>query len=63
MSFHNSTFDVGSSMFDVQSFHCSGQAEFHTSLAAGCQNDQFDRKLDFGNISYERRRWPEKRPV
>jgi hypothetical protein len=23
-------FDVGRSMFDVQSFHCSGQAEFHT---------------------------------
>jgi hypothetical protein len=40
-------------MFDVQSFHCSGQAEFHASPAAGCQNDQFDRKLDFGNVSYE----------
>jgi len=24
-----STFDVGRSMFDVQSFRCSGQAEFH----------------------------------
>ncbi len=23
-------FDVGRSMFDVQSFHCSRQAEFHT---------------------------------
>ena len=30
-----STFDVGSSMFDVQSFHCPGQAGFHTSPAAG----------------------------
>ena len=26
------TFDVGRSMFDVQSFHYSGQAEFHTSV-------------------------------
>jgi hypothetical protein len=24
-----STFDVGRSMFDVQSFHCSGKMEFH----------------------------------
>ena len=29
-----STFDVGRSMFDVQSFHCSKQAEFHMSTAA-----------------------------
>ena len=25
-----STFDVGRSMFDVQSVRCSGQAQFHT---------------------------------
>ena len=35
----SSIFDVGRSMFDVQSVHCSGQAEshtkFHTSAAAG----------------------------
>ena len=29
-----STFDVGRSIFDVQSFHCSKQAEFHMSTAA-----------------------------
>jgi hypothetical protein len=28
-------FDVGRSMFDVPSIHCSGQAEFHTSGASG----------------------------
>jgi len=27
-----STFDVGRSMFDVQSVHCSGQAESHTKI-------------------------------
>jgi hypothetical protein len=27
-----STFDVGRSMFDVQSVHCSSQAEFHSVL-------------------------------
>jgi len=26
---HYSTFDVGRSMFDVQSVHFSGQADFH----------------------------------
>jgi len=29
------TFDVGRSMFDVQSVYCSNQAQFHTSTAAG----------------------------
>jgi hypothetical protein len=32
-----STFDVGRSMFDVQSVHCSGQAEFHTSAGTGLE--------------------------
>ena len=29
-----STFDVGRWMFDVKSFHCAGQVEFHPSGAA-----------------------------
>ncbi len=31
-------------MFDVQSVHCSGQAEFHTSTASDLKSGQFDRK-------------------
>jgi hypothetical protein len=27
-------FDVGRSMFDVQSVNCSGQAKFHTKVSA-----------------------------
>jgi hypothetical protein len=32
------------SMFDVQSFHCSGQGESHISTAAGLKSGQFNRK-------------------
>ena len=32
---HYSMFNVGRSMFDVQSVFCSCWAEFHTSAAAG----------------------------
>jgi hypothetical protein len=32
-----STFEVGRSMFDVQSFHCSGKVEFHKKLHTRCQ--------------------------
>jgi hypothetical protein len=31
-------------MFDVQSFHCSAQAEFHTSDAAGLKSGQFNHQ-------------------
>ena len=41
--------------FDVQSFHCSGQAEshtkFHTSAAAGLNSGQFNRERNFGFVS------------
>ena len=33
-----STFDVGRSMFNVQSFHCFGQAEFHTNSASNLKS-------------------------
>ena len=33
-----STFDVGRSMFDVQSVHCSGQMESHTKFHMRCQD-------------------------
>jgi hypothetical protein len=42
-------FGVGRSMFDVQSFHRSGQAEFHTSAAAGLNSGQSDRKRNCAN--------------
>jgi hypothetical protein len=47
--------NIERSMFDVQSFHCSGQAEFHTSNASGLKNGQSDRKRNsaiFGLVSY-----------
>jgi hypothetical protein len=37
-------FDVGRSMFDVPSIHCSGQTEFHISGAAGLKSGQFNQK-------------------
>jgi hypothetical protein len=43
-----STFDVGRSMFDVQSVRCSGRAEFHTKFhtsgAAGLKSGQFNHQ-------------------
>ena len=33
-----STFDVGRSMFNVRSFHCFGQAEFHASSASNLKS-------------------------
>jgi len=41
-------------MFDVQSFHCSGQAEFHMSVASGLNSGQSDRKRNSEkeNIEY-----------
>ena len=36
-----STFDVGRSMFDVQSVHCSGQADFNISGGAGLKGHFF----------------------
>jgi hypothetical protein len=33
-----SMFDVGRSMFDVQSFHCSGQAKFHMMFQVSAKN-------------------------
>jgi hypothetical protein len=34
-------------MFDVQSVHYSGQAEFHTSTASGLKNGQSNRKRNY----------------
>ena len=42
-------FDVGRSMFDVKSFHCSGQAVFHTNPAASLKSVQSDQKRNFVN--------------
>jgi hypothetical protein len=42
-----STFDVGCSMFDVQSFRCSDQAESNMSSAAGLESGQFDQTGSF----------------
>jgi hypothetical protein len=39
-------------MFDVQSFHCSGQAEFHTSTASGLKSGQSDHQETFV-VSYK----------
>ena len=38
------TINIRRSMLDVQSFHCSGQAEFHTSAAAALKIGQSDQK-------------------
>jgi hypothetical protein len=35
-------------MFDVQSFHCSGQAEFHTSVAPGLKPETRNLKPMLG---------------
>jgi len=43
------TFDVGCSMFDVQSVHYSGQSELHTSAAAGLKSGQPNRKRNICN--------------
>jgi len=37
-------------MFDVQSVHCSGQAEFHTSAASGLKSGQSDQERNFLNV-------------
>jgi hypothetical protein len=42
-----SVINIGRSMFDVQSIHCSDQTEFHSSAAAGQKNGQSDQKRNF----------------
>jgi hypothetical protein len=41
-SIKRSVINIQRSMLDVQSVHCSGQAEFHTSPAAGQENGRPD---------------------
>ena len=42
-------FDVGRSMFDVQSVHCSGQADFHTREEGAVNPDDYDNYLSIVN--------------
>jgi hypothetical protein len=41
-SIKHSVINIGSA-WRIQSVHCSGQAEFHTSGAAGLKSGQFNR--------------------
>jgi len=52
--YYNQSINIGRSMFDVQSVHCSGQAVFHTSPVASLKSRQFNRKRNFekANIEY-----------